>query len=120
MFKQKAKEKANKLKEKREEFLSKRIPFKKYTKGGRISTLMGIINIMMIALCILISVLQKGNAGIYIGIIMLAIFISGVVGFVLGINSFKEENKFLTYSYIGTIANATIWISILGLYMIYV
>lgn len=120
MIKQRAKEKANQIKEKKEEFLSKRIPLKKYTKGGRISTLMGIINILIIALCITISVVQKGNAGVYVGVIMLAVLISGAVGFVIGINSFKEENKFLTYSYIGSIANAVIWIGILGIYLIYV
>lgn len=120
MNKKKAVERTAKIKEKREEFASKHIPLKKYAKGGKISTLMALINVLVIALCIVLSILQKGNAGIYIGIIMLAVLISGAVGFVLGINSFKEENKFLTYSYVGTIANAAIWISILGLYLIYV
>ena len=35
-------------------------------------------------------------------------------------NSFKEENKFLKYTYIGTITNAVIWIFILGMYLAYV
>ncbi len=120
MIKQRAKDKANQIKEKKEEFLSKRIPLKKYTKGGRISTLMGIINILIIAICVVVSIIKKGNAGIYIGIIMLVVLISAAIAFVKGINSFQEENKFLTYSYVGTIMNAAIWISILGIYLIYV
>lgn len=120
MFKKKAVERIAKLREKREEIASRHIPLKKYTKGGRISTIMGIVNILAIVLCIVLSVKQNANAGIYVGIIMLAALISGAVGFVVGINSFKEENKFLIYSYVGTIMNAVVWISILGLYLIYV
>ena len=110
----------NKLKEKRENRKDRRIPLKKYTKGGRVSSLISICNIILIIISIMISILQKGNAGVYVGVIMFAVLISASIGFVIGINSFKEENKFLRYTYWGTIANAVIWIGILGLYLIYV
>ena len=32
----------------------------------------------------------------------------------------KYKNKFLKYTYIGTITNAVIWIFILGMYLAYV
>ncbi len=51
---------------------------------------------------------------------MLLVMVSAIAGFVIGINSFKEENKFLKYTYIGTITNAVIWIFILGMYLAYV
>ncbi len=112
--------KAEQRKEKREEKKARRIPLKKYTKGGRTSSLIGLCNIIAIILTIAISIVKKGNAGIYAGVIMLAVFASAAIGFVIGINSFKEENKFLRYTYIGTICNAVIWIGILGMYLIYV
>lgn len=116
MFKKKA---VNKIEDK-EDKKARRIPLKKYTKGGKISSLIALCSQAFIVLTIVISVFQKGNSGIYVGIMMLAALIAAVVGFVIGINSFKEENKFLTFTYIGTIANAVIWIGILGLYLIYV
>ena len=67
-----------------------------------------------------ISILKKGNAGIYVGLLMLLVMVSAIAGFVIGINSFKEENKFLKYTDIGTITNAVIWIFILGMYLAYV
>lgn len=114
------KEKSVQRKEKREEKKSRRIPLKKYTKGGRIASWMALCNILLIILTISISVAQKGHAGIYVGVLMLLILASAAIGFVIGINSFKEENKFLRYTYIGTVTNAVIWIGILGMYLIYV
>lgn len=116
MIKKKAAHKKEKIREK----LDRRIPLKKYTKGGRTAALMALINIAVIIMAIIISIVQKGNAGIYVGLMMFAALISSAVGFVIGINSFKEENRFLRFSYIGTIANAAIWIGILGIYLIYV
>lgn len=116
MIKKKAAQKKEEIREK----LERRIPLKKYTKGGRIASLMALCNILIIVLAIVISTMQKGNAGIYVGLMVFATLISAAVGFVIGINSFKEENKFLRFSYIGTVANASIWISILGIYLIYV
>lgn len=116
MVKKKAAQKKEKIREK----LDRRIPLKKYTKGGRTSSLMALCNVLVIILAIIISILQKGNAGIYVGLMMFAALISAAVGFVIGINSFKEENKFLSFSYLGTVANAAIWIGILGIYLIYV
>lgn len=97
-----------------------RIPLKKYTRGGRISSLISLCSLAIIILAVVISILMKGNAGIYVGLMMIAALVAAVVGFIMGIKSFNEENKFLRYTYIGTIANAIIWISILGMYLIYV
>ena len=108
------------MSKKEKEKNNRRIPLKKYTKGGRISSLIALCNIFVIALSIMVSIFMKGKAGIYVGLMVFAALISAAVGFVIGINSFKEENKFLKYSYVGTVANTAIWIAILGLYLIYV
>ena len=116
MIRRKTAHKKEKLKEK----IDHHIPLKKYTKGGRIACFMALCNIIVIFLAIIIAILKKGNAGIYVGFMMFAVLISAAVGFVIGINSFKEENKFLRFSYVGTVSNAVIWIGILGIYLIYV
>ena len=108
------------MKKDKEEKENRKIPLKKYTKGGRISSLIALCNIVVIITLIGISIILKGNAGIYIGLIMLGVLVSAVIGFSIGLKSYKEENKFLTFTNIGTIANAIIWIGILGMYLIYV
>ena len=98
--------------EEKEEKKGRKIPLRNYTKGGRKSSVIAGVNILLFILAVVISILKKGNAGIYV--------VSAIAGFVIGINSFKEENKFLKYTYIGTITNAVIWIFILGMYLAYV
>ncbi|MFQ9515732.1 MAG: hypothetical protein ACLRZ9_07870 [Eubacterium sp.] len=114
------KKKAVRKFEDKEEKKAHRIPLKKYTQGGRTASFIALCNLVVILATIGISILKKGNAGIYVGFMMLAVLVSAAAGFVIGINSFKEENKFLRFTYIGTIANAVIWIGILGIYLIFV
>ena len=104
--------------EEKEEKKGRKIPLRNYTKGGRKSSVIAGVNILLFILAVVISILKKGNAGIYVGLLL--VMVSAIAGFVIGINSFKEENKFLKYTYIGTITNAVIWIFILGMYLAYV
>lgn len=113
-------EKKQIAKEKREDKQRHKIPLSKYTKGGKASTIIGIINLWVIVLAVVLSYIQKGQAGIYVGAMMLMVFVSAAVAFGMGINSFREENKFMRYTYVGTIINAVLWIGILGMYLIYV
>lgn len=99
---------------------AKHIPLRKYTKGGKTSTLIAIGSLLLIVLAVVISILLKGKAGIYVGLMVFLALVTSAVGFGIGIKSFDEENKFMRYTYIGTIANAVIWIFILGLYLIFV
>ena len=109
-----------KTREEREEKKARKIPLSKYTKSGKISSLMALIHLLLLAAAVGISIAKRGNAGIYIGILVFAVLISAAAGFVIGVNSFKESDKFFRYSYIGTIANAAIWIGILGIYLTYI
>ena len=75
---------------------------KNQTLGGGISTFMGIGAIALIAYSISISFKAKGNAGIQIGSIALLAFMLAAVGCVIGLLSFKEEDKFYLLSKIGS------------------
>lgn len=99
---------------------AKRIPLRKYTKGGKISSLIAFGSLLLIVLTVLISTLMRGQAGIYVGLMLFVSLIASAIGFGMGIKSFDEENRFMRYTYIGTIANAAIWIFILGIYLIFV
>lgn len=104
----------------REDKPAKRIPLSKFTKGGKISSLVALGSILLIIMALIISIVMKGKAGIYVGVIALSALISSAVGFAIGIDSFKEENRFMRYTYIGTISNAIIWLGILGMYLVFV
>lgn len=113
------KKKKIKLDEK-EDKLAKHIPLRKYTQGGKTSSLIALGSLILIVLAILISTLMRGNAGIYVGVMVFFALIISALGFGIGIKSFDEENRFMMYTYIGTICNAVIWIFILGVYLIFV
>lgn len=114
------KKKARPKEETREEKKERKISLHKYTLSGRKSSAIALINALLLAMIFGIGILKKGNAGIYVGFFMVIVLILAIIGFVIGINSFKEENKFLRYTYLGTISNAVIWIGILGIYIIYI
>lgn len=116
----KPKKKAINKFEDKEDRKAHRIPLRKYTSGGRKASLIALGDVLFIMLTIGISIVKKGNAGIYVGIMMLLALAIAIFGFIVGLNSFKEENKFLRFSYLGTIANAVIWIGILMMYLTYV
>lgn len=106
--------------EEREDKKAKKIPLSKYTQGGKSSALIALLSFLVIVLAIAVSIIMEGEAGIYVGILTLLSFVTSIAGFVIGINSFKEENKFMRYTYIGTISNAVIWIAVLGMYLTYI
>ncbi len=116
MFKKRAKA----PKPTREDKKDRRIPLSKYARGGRISSTIGLCNLALMALTITASVMEDGKSGMYIGIIVIVTFVSALMGFVIGIRSFTEENKFYRFSYIGTAINAAIWISIVLIYIAYI
>ena len=90
-----------------------RIPLRKYTKGGRVSTITGIVSIVLFCVAVAISIAKKGNAGTIVGVLGMLTFITAVIGFIIGIISFKEENKFFRFTWIGTILNLIIWVAMM-------
>ena len=104
----------------REDKKDRRIPLSKYARGGRISSTIGLCNLALVFLTITMAVMEEGKSGMYIGIIVVAIFISALMGFIIGIRSFTEENKFYRFSYIGTVINAAIWIFVVLIYIAYI
>ncbi|MBE5959619.1 MAG: hypothetical protein E7254_12260 [Lachnospiraceae bacterium] len=96
-----------------------RIPLSKYTLGGIVSSIIAIIALLIFVAAVVISILNKGNAGIIVGIMGTLTFIISVIGFVVGIKSFNDDMKFLKYSWIGSVANLAISFGIFMLYLIY-
>ena len=75
---------------------------KNETLGGTISTILGIISLCLLVYGILISFRAKGEAGVSIGSIGLSSAMLAIFGCVIGLISFKEEDKFYLLSKIGS------------------
>lgn len=83
--------------------------FKKYkfsdknqTLGGTISTILGILSLSLLIYGIYLSFQAGGKAGAAIGSIGLCSAMSAVFGCVIGLISFKEQDKFYLLSKIGS------------------
>lgn len=96
-----------------------RIPLWKYTKGGRISTVMAVLAVVVFCVAAGISIAERGEAGIVVGVLAFMTLLISLSGFIVGIQSFKEETRFLRYSWIGTISNLAVWLVILMMFLIY-
>lgn len=96
-----------------------KIPFYKYTRGGRVSALMALLSVVVLAVAVGISIDKKGNAGSIVGILGIVTFVTAMGGFVIGIESFKEETRFFRYSWLGTIMNLIMWLLMLMIFLIF-
>ena len=96
------------------------IPLRKYTLGGRIATVLFIIEVLIVAVSVVWSFHKKGNAGTEVGLMAAVALLMSVSGFFIGILSFKDDMRFLTYSWIGTITNLIVFLGISMLFLIYV
>ena len=60
---------------------------------------------------------SAGEGGLEVGLLAMLSFLIAILGFGVGIKSFKEENVFFGYSWLGTVGNTFVWI-ILGCLML--
>ena len=65
---------------------------KSQTLGGMISTVMGLAALVSFGYGIYIAFKAKGNAGLEVGSLGLLSFMLSVIGLVIGLLSFKEED----------------------------
>lgn len=79
------------------------------TTGGIAATVIGVSAIILFVTGIIISYQHKGNAGLIVGAIGSAVFIINTIGLVIGLQSFKERERFYLFSWIGTIMNGVLW-----------
>ena len=76
---------------------------KSQTLGGMISTAMGLAALVSFGYGIYIAFQAKGNAGLEVGSLGLLSFMLSVIGLVIGLLSFKAEDKFYTFSRAGSL-----------------
>lgn len=76
---------------------------KQQSIGGTLSTVMGIAALVILVIGLRESFLMQGNAGVYVGSLALCSLLLSVVGCVIGLLSFKEQDKFYALSKVGSL-----------------
>lgn len=90
---------------------------KKNSVNGIISTIMGIVSVVLMLAMIYTSYYNRGEAGIYAGAFGLSGLLFALFGFVLGIVSFSEKNIKYKYPKIGSVLCGVAFAAWLGLYL---
>lgn len=85
------------------------------TLGGKVASMLGILAAALVIYGLYISFKAKGNGGTTVGIFGTLAFLCSTVGLLIGLSSFKEEDKFYFLSWLGTIICGIVWISICGM-----
>ncbi len=83
---------------------------KKRSKGGIASTVLLFLAVALLVGSIYLSYKSAGNGGLEVGLLAFMSLVVSLVGFFVGVKSFKEENVFFGYSWFGTIGNTIMWI----------
>ena len=91
---------------------------KKPSIKGIISTLYFLMSLGLVIYAISISFKTKGDGNIAVGALGIEAFLVAIGGFAMGLYSFKEDNVFLRFPWIGTIGNAMIWLFLLGVILV--
>lgn len=83
---------------------------KSQSVGGILATMVGILATGFLISAVSMSYRQKGSAGMIIGLFGIVTLFLSAIGLYLGLKSFKEENIFYHFSWVGTIWNAVLLI----------
>ena len=87
---------------------------KKDPTDGVVSTIMGIISVVLLFAAIYSSYYMRGDAGIYAGALGISGILFSFVGFIIGIKSFSGKNIRYKYPKIGSIMCGVLFVVWLG------
>lgn len=87
---------------------------KKQSVRGIISTIYLLMSLGMIAYAIVLSFKAGGNGGKEVGALGMEALITSVAGVAMGIYSFKEDEVFLRFPWIGTVGNTFVCLFLIG------
>ncbi len=91
---------------------------KRTSVGGVVSSIYFLMSLGLIIWASYISYKSEGNSGIAVGALGMTAFLVATGGFALGIRSFKEDDVFLKYPWIGTVGNAIVWLFMIGVILV--
>ena len=91
---------------------------KKQSRMGMVSTVLGVAAVFMLGYGVNISFEADGKGGEIVGVLALVSFLFSMLGVILGIRSFKDDDVFYLFSWIGTVVNIVVFIFCLSMFLI--
>lgn len=88
-------------------------------RGGILSSLIAVLSVCLFLGAVLYSASENGAAGSIVGKIAVTSLVLAFAGFVIGLASFKEKDKFERFSWLGSLLNGAIMIAYLCMVLIY-
>lgn len=82
---------------------------KKHSVKGMISTVFFLMSLGLVVYAVYLSFKFKGEGPIAVGALGMEAFLVSAGGFAMGIYSFKEDNIFHHFPWLGTVGNAVVW-----------
>lgn len=89
-----------------------------HSKKGLLSLLFGLLAVISFITICFISGTEKGNGEFILGVIGMFTFVLAVLGFTLGIKSFREKDIFYIAPIIGVGSNGIMTILLFSLYIV--
>lgn len=83
---------------------------KKHTKQGVLSSLLGAAALILLAIGVWMAYRTSGNAASGAGLLGLLSMLASIVGFILAIQGFREDDVYYLFSQIGMIVNGALFI----------
>ena len=101
-------------------FFNKRYKFtdKKKSRGGIVSSLFAVAAATMLCAGVYISYKADGNGGSNVGLLGAGAFLMAIIGFIVGIRSFKEDEVYLGFPWFGVVSNAIIGLFMAGVLLV--
>ena len=90
----------------------------KHSQKGIISTVFAGLSLGLFGVSSLCSLVFHGKGGIYLGAMGLAAMVLSIYGFVLGLHSFSQKNRNQLYCKIGAVANGSLMVIWLALFLV--
>ena len=91
---------------------------KKHSIGGVISTIMFVGALALFIWAVAVSFENKGKGGEVVGQIALSSFGVSIFGCIIGLLSYKESDRYYTFSFIGALSNGIMAILMILLFIV--
>ncbi|MDD6339659.1 MAG: DUF6142 family protein [Butyrivibrio sp.] len=91
---------------------------KKHSVGGAISTMLALAAVIFFVISVRFSFAARGEGGDNVGSAALASTAFAVFGLVVGLMSYKESNRYRTFSFIGSLSSGIMTIIMVMLFLV--
>ena len=91
---------------------------KQHSQGGIKSGIAAAVTLICTLLCVYFAYMKKGEAGKYVAVLGIIAMIGSIYGAITGKRSFREEECYYFFSWVGTSVNVVLlvfWIGVVGM-----